>query len=133
MQSYVEHVVHEYHAHNSTSGVLIAGLGIVGTRASPACENNRHANKGSQILGSASEVLRCESKRDSGDEVPAGQAQIDPIDRSWVCNADSVQNFGKEVSTHAVRGQALIPSITCDSRDEAVSGPLCSVSDPHTQ
>jgi len=90
----VEHVVDEDHGHNRTGSLGVLGLSVVGTGTGPASEENSHTAKSDQVLSSALELTGQQGGRAAGDEVPAGESEVDQVLGSLVCDTNSRKDLG---------------------------------------
>lgn len=94
MHDRVEHIVDEDHAHDCARGLRVLRHGVVGARAGPAGEDGGHADESDQVLRAAGEFLGEEGACHAGDEVPAGEAQVDLVLFAAVGDADCCKDFG---------------------------------------
>jgi hypothetical protein len=90
----VEHVVNEDHANDCAGRLLGMRLCVVCTCARPASEDGCHAGESDEVLGTAVELLCQKCAGHAGDEVPAGQAQVDLVLLAAVCDAYCGEHFG---------------------------------------
>lgn len=91
----VEHVVDKDHGHDGAGCPWILGLGVVGTGACPACEEDGHAAERDQVLSSALEFAGQQGRRAAGDEVPARESEVDKVLGSLICDTDGVEDLGQ--------------------------------------
>ena len=84
----VEQVIHEDHADDRACSLLVLRFCIVCTCSCPAGENGCHADESYQVLGAAVELLCEEGGRHAGDEVPAGQSEVNLVLLAAICNSD---------------------------------------------
>jgi hypothetical protein len=98
MHHCVKHIIHENHPHHSARGLLVLGPGVVGAGAGPAGEDGCHADEGDEVLRAAGEGLGEEGAAHAGEEVPAGEAEVDLVLLAAVGNADGGEDFGEVVA-----------------------------------
>jgi hypothetical protein len=90
----VEHVVDENHANDRAGRLLGMRLCVVCARARPTSEDSCHPGESDKVLGTAVELLCQKCAGHAGDEVPAGQAQVDLVLLAAVCDAYCGEHFG---------------------------------------
>jgi hypothetical protein len=94
MHDRIKHIIYEYHPHDSARGLRVLRHGVVCAGAGPAGKHSCHADESDQVLGAAGEFLGEEGAGDAGDEVPAGEAEVDLVLGAAVGYANCGEDFG---------------------------------------
>jgi len=98
MHDRVEHVIHKNHPHDGARGLRVLRHGVVGARAGPAGEHGGHPDECCEVLRAAGESFGQEGAGHAGDEVPAGEAEVDLVLGAAVGYADCGEDFGEVVA-----------------------------------
>jgi len=94
MHNRIKHVIHKNHPHDCARGLRVLRHRIVGACASPAGEDGGHADERDKVLRAAGELFGEEGAGHAGDEVPAGEAEVDLVLFAAVGYADCCEDFG---------------------------------------
>jgi hypothetical protein len=94
MHNRIKHIINKNHPYDSAGGLRVLCHGVVCARAGPAGEDGGHPDESDHVLRATGEFLGEEGAGDAGDEVPAGEAEVNLVLFAAVGYADCGEDFG---------------------------------------